>query len=57
MKIRLQKFSPILNSVGAAYRGLTKFTLVDQYFNFSWGQYDSGFTNVEFYVFSSVPTL
>jgi hypothetical protein len=57
MMIIIQEHSQVFNTVGTDYRGLTKFSFVDQYVSFSTEGYNFSCVTAEFDVVSSAPTL
>jgi hypothetical protein len=51
MKFRIKKYSQVFNG------GLTKFIIIDQYVGFPGEGYNFSFTDVEYPIVGSAPTL
>jgi hypothetical protein len=59
IKFSINKYSPVLNTVGPSYAALAKFIIIHQYVCFPGEGYTSkfSFTNAEFSAVSSAPYL
>jgi hypothetical protein len=57
MQFRIHKFSHAFNTEDMDYKGLTKFTLVDQHVGFSCEGYKFGCINAELRIVSSALTF
>jgi hypothetical protein len=51
------KYSQVFTRVGPGYGGLAQFINIGQYVGFAGEEYKFSFTDVEFYIVSSAPTL
>jgi hypothetical protein len=57
MKIRIKKYSQVLNRIGPGYGGFTKYIIIDQYVGLPGEGYNFSFTDVEYHIVSSAPAL
>jgi hypothetical protein len=57
MKFSVNKYSHVFNRFCAGYEGLAKLIIIDQYVGFPGEEYSFSFTDVEFHIVSSAPTL
>jgi hypothetical protein len=57
MKFRIKKYYQVFNRIGLGYGGLTKFIIIDQNVGFPGEGYNFSFTDVEYHIVSSAPTL
>jgi hypothetical protein len=57
MKFRINTYSQVYNRVSLGYEGLTKFTIIHQYIGFPGEGYNFRFTDTEFNIVSTAPTL
>jgi hypothetical protein len=57
VKFRIKKYSQVFNRIGPGYGGLTKFIIIDQCVGFHGEGYNFSFTDVEYHIVGSAPTL
>jgi hypothetical protein len=57
VKFSFNKYSQVFNRASQGYVGLEEFIIIDQYFGFPGAGQNISFSDVEFHIVSSVPTL
>jgi hypothetical protein len=57
LKFGIKKYFQVLNGVGPGYGGLTQFIIIDKHVRFPGEGYNFSFTDAEYHVVNSAPTL